>query len=61
MNVKELKEILAAYPDDMEVVIESAKNALGTFSVNSVNKCPAEYLESNWREIKGDVCLIRFR
>lgn len=61
MNVKKLQEKLAAYPDDMEVVIESAKNALGTFSVNSVNKCPAEYLESNWREIKGDVCLIRFR
>lgn len=61
MTVAELKEILAAYPDDMEVVIESAKNALGTFSVNSVNKCSAEYLESNWREIKGDVCLIRFR
>lgn len=61
MTVKELKESLAAYPDDMEVVIESAKNALGTFSVNSVNKCSAEYLESNWREIKGYVCLIRFR
>lgn len=61
MNVKELKEALAAYPDDMEVMIESDKNALGTFSVNSVNKYPAEYLESNWREIKGDVCLIRFR
>lgn len=61
MNVKELREALAAYPDDMEVVIESAKNALGTFSVNSVNKCSAEYLECNWREIKGDVCLIRFR
>ena len=61
MNVKELKEALSAYPDDMEVVIESAKNALGTFSVNSINKCSAEYLESNWREIKGDVCLIRFR
>lgn len=61
MRVKELREKLAAYPDDMEVVIESAKNALGTFSVNSINKCSAEYLESNWREIKGDVCLIRFR
>lgn len=61
MTVRELKEVLAAYPDDMEVVIESAKNALGTFSVNSVNKCSAEYLESNWREIQGDVCLIRFR
>lgn len=61
MIVKELKEALASYPDDMEVVIESAKNALGTFSVNSVNKCSAEYLESNWREIEGDVCLIRFR
>ena len=61
MTVAELREVLTAYPDDMEVVIESAKNALGTFSVNSVNKCSAEYLESNWREIKGDVCLIRFR
>lgn len=61
MTVKELKEALAAYPDDMEVVIESAKNALGTFSVNSINKCSAEYLENNWRELKGDVCLIRFR
>lgn len=61
MTVKELKEALNQYPDDMEVVIESAKNALGTFSVNSINKCSAEYLESNWREIKGDVCLIRFR
>ena len=61
MNVKELKEALTAYPDDMEVVIESAKNALGTFRVNSVNKCSSEYLESNWREIEGDVCLIRFR
>ena len=61
MTVKKLKEALASYPDDMEVVIESAKNALGTFSVNSVNKCSAEYLESNWRGIKGDVCLIRFR
>lgn len=61
MTVKELKEALAAYPDDMEVMIESDKNALGTFSVNSINKCSAEYLESNWREIEGDVCLIRFR
>lgn len=61
MTVKELKEALNQYPDGMEVVIESAKNALGTFSVNSINKCSAEYLESNWREIKGDVCLIRFR
>lgn len=61
MTVKELKEALNQYPDDMEVVIESAKNALGTFSVNSIKKCSAEYLESNWREIKGDVCLIRFR
>lgn len=61
MNVKQLKEALAAYPDDMEVMIESDKNALGTFSVNSINKCPAEYLENNWRELKGDVCLIRFR
>lgn len=61
MTVKELKKALAEYPDDMEVMIESVKNALGTFSVNSVNKCSAEYLESNWREIKGDVCLIRFR
>lgn len=61
MNVKELKEALENYPDDMEVMIESAKNALGTFSVDSINKCSAEYLESNWRETKGDVCLIRFR
>lgn len=61
MTVKDLKAALAAYPDDMEVMIESAKNALGTFSVNDINKCSAEYLESNWREIQGDVCLIRFR
>ncbi len=61
MTVKELKEALSKYPDDMEVMIESDKNALGTFSVNSINKCSAEYLESNWREIEGDVCLIRFR
>lgn len=61
MTVKELKEALAAYPDDMEVMAESAKNALGTFSVHDVEKWSAEYLESNWREIQGDVCLIRFR
>lgn len=61
MTLAELRKALAAYPDDMEVMIESAKNALGTFDVNGVNKCPAEHLESNWREIKGDVCLIRFR
>ena len=61
MTVRELKEKLSAYPDDMEVMIESAKNALGTFSVNSVDKYSAKSLESNWREIKGDVCLIRFR
>lgn len=61
MTVKELKEALAAYPDDMEVMIESAKNTLGTFSVHDVEKWSAEFLESNWRGIKGDVCLIRFR
>ena len=61
MKVKELKEALSKYPNDMEVMIESDKNALGTFSVNSINKCPAEYLEYNWCELKGDVCLIRFR
>lgn len=61
MTVRELKEALASYPDDMEVMIESAKNALGTFSVHDVEKWSAEHLESNWREMKGDVCLIRFR
>lgn len=61
MSVKELKEALSKYPDDMEVMIQSAKNTLGTFSVKDVDRFPAEYLENNWRELKGDVCLIRFR
>ena len=61
MTVKELREELANYSDDMEVMAEHTKSCLGTFSVCCVSERLPNDLEDNWRETTEPVCLIGIR
>lgn len=70
MNVKELKEALAAYPDDMEVKVEHTKSCMGTYDVSYVDErdvkdledyCRARDLGVDWQGTEDKVCLIGFR
>lgn len=61
MNVKELREALAAYPDDMEVKVEHQKQSIGSLDVYYLFRMDAKHLEDNWENLKGDVCVIRIR
>lgn len=61
MNVKELKEALAAYHDDMEVKVEHQKQSIGSLDVYCLFRMDAKHLEDNWENLKGDVCVIRIR
>ena len=61
MTVAELREALAAYPDDMEVKVEHQKQSIGSLDVYYLFRMDAKHLEDNWENLKGDVCVIRIR
>lgn len=61
MTVKELKEALAAYPDDMDVVAEHAKSCMGTYDVSYVDERDVKDLEYYWLRTEDKVCLIGLR
>lgn len=61
MTVAELREALAAHPDDMEVKVEHQKQSIGSLDVYYLFRMDAKHLEDNWENLKGDVCVIRIR
>ena len=61
MKVKELKEKLSEFPDNMEVKVEHQKQSVGSLDVCYLFRIDASNLETNYEDLKGDVCVIRIR
>lgn len=61
MKVKELKEKLSEFPDNMEVKVEHQKQSIGSLDVYYLFRLDAKHLEDNWKNLEGDVCVIRIR
>lgn len=61
MTVKELKEKLSEFPDNMEVKVEHQKQSAGSLDVYYLFRMDASNLETNWGNLKGDVCVIRIK
>lgn len=61
MTVKELKEKLSEFSDNMEVKVEHQKQSIGSLDVCYLFRMDAKHLEDNWENLKGDVCVIRIR
>ena len=61
MTVKELKEKLSEFPDNMEVKVEHQKQSIGSLDVYYLFRINAKHLEDNLENLKGDVCVIRIR
>lgn len=61
MKVKELKEKLSEFPDNMEVKVEHQKQSVGSLDVYYLFRIDASNLETNYEDLKGDVCVIRIR
>lgn len=61
MTVKELKEKLSEFPDNMKVKVEHQKQSVGSLDVYYLFRMDAKYLEDNWENLEGDVCVIRIK
>lgn len=61
MTVKELKEELSEFPDNMEVKVEHQKQSIGSLDVYYLYRMDAKHLENNMEDLKGDVCVIRIK
>jgi len=61
MTNKELQELLAQYPDEMEVRVENQKQCYGTMDIQFLVELKPQELETNWENLSNNALVIRVR